>query len=212
MNKIVVFSLVTLITSGCWQNSATTVEAVPVNTTDSYKTKGIVKMSSPIQGLDYPELFAMGEGTRLLATQESIAKLEAFVRDSSANPYERLLVAELLHSKQGTYLLDNKEMANLHAQAIVHARMHNPWGLPGEPIAFGDSLLTLGASVEEALRPLLDNKTELIYFGSEEPTIASMYDYRIADLAAGILAARKGIAFIDNRNQEARDQWIRENF
>lgn len=167
-------------------------------------------MSSPIAGLDYPELFAMQQGAQLLE-QQGIPKLEAFVRDPAGDAYDRVLVAELLHQRQQPYGLSNAEMAALHAAAITQARMHNPWGLPGEPSDFGEAVLKLGEEVETALQPLLKDTTLLVYIGSEEPTIASMYKYRVADLAAGLLAARKKIAFINSRDPAARDRWIEAN-
>ena len=168
-------------------------------------------MSSPIAGLDYPELFAMKQGAHLLETQ-GIPKLEAFVRDPSGDAYDRVLVAELLHQHQQRYLLSNGEMAQLHGSAIVQARMHNPWGLPGEPLDFGEELLKLGDPVEAALRPLLQNPTPLRYIGSEEPTLAKMHKYRVADLAAGLLSTHQGIRFINDRDPAARDRWIKEQF
>ena len=183
-----------------------------ISQTNQPKTERLKQMPSPITGLDYPQLFAMGEGARLLATQESIARLEDFVQNPAGNPYERVLVAELLHNHQGQYLLDKTTMAQLHAEAIANALIHNPWGLPGEPIDFGDALLNLGDPIEEALQPLLKNTTMLRYIGSEEPTLAKMYKYRVCDLAVGILAVHKNIPFIDNRDPAIRDQWIRDNF
>lgn len=167
-------------------------------------------MSSPISGLDYPQLFASKQGTQLLEAQ-GIPKLEAFVRDPAGSAYDRLLVAELLHHHQQPYPLNAREMAQLHADAIVHARMHNPWGLPGEPLDFGEALVKLGAPADEALRPLLHNSTPLRYIGSEEPTLADLYQYRVADLAAGLLAARRNLRLIDARDPAVRDQWIKDN-
>jgi hypothetical protein len=195
--------------AGSQPDQLNTAEAQPAPSPAA--TERSAQMTSPIAGLDYAQLFAMGEGARLLAKPDMIPRLEAFVRDPAGNPYERVLVAELLHKQQGRYLLDKSAMANLHAQAIAQAPMHNPWGLPGEPIDFGQALLDLGTPIEEALQPLLKNTTPLRYVGSEEPTIARLYKYRVADLAAGILAARRGIPFVDNQDPAVRDAWIREH-
>ena len=92
--------------------------------------------------------------------------------------------------------MDDRALALLHAQAMPGATEHNPWGLPGTaPGPLGVSLLSLGAHAEEALRPLLVDQTPLNYFGSEEPTLASMYHYRVADLAAWLLARQQGREF-----------------
>jgi hypothetical protein len=167
-------------------------------------------MSSPITGLDYPELFASKRGIQLLETK-GITQLEAFVRNPDGDAYDRLLVAELLHRHNQPYPLDTTGMAHLHAKAISQARIHNPWGLPGEPLEFGETLLALGDPTEVALYPLLQNQMPLRYIGSEEPTLAKMYNYRVADLAAGLLAVCKGLRFINARDPAVRDQWIKGN-
>ena len=207
----VFWSLILILGLGCSHLNAS--ESVQGNLVDrTSEVEIMVTPSSPIDSLDYPQLFAMGMGEQLLSSDEKVTQLEIFVRNAANAPYERLLAAELLYRKQGYYQLDVAAMAELHAEAIKNARMHNPWGLPGEPYDFGESLLSLGETVESALKPLLTDTNKLVYFGSEEPTIAKMYNYRVADLAASLLAAKFGIPFIDNRNSAERDEWIKENF
>lgn len=210
MVKLIGLIMVVLLAIGCLHQAGSGNSAIdsPIHPLPSAR---VIKMSSPIAGLDYFQLFAAGQGAKLLETQASITNLEQFVRSPEGTPYDRVIVAQLLYNHQGHFLLSNSEMAELHAAAIGQAPMHNPWGLPGEPVDFGAALLKLGDSLEPAFKPLLENSTLLKYFGSEEPTLASMYKYRVSDLAAGLIAVHQGISLIDHRDPKIRDQWIREN-
>jgi hypothetical protein len=54
----------------------------------------------------------------------------------------------------------------------------------------------------------LSDQRELAYEGSEEATIASRHHLRVKDLAAALVAAIRGVAFVEDPAPAARDAAI----
>ena len=137
----------------------------------------------------------MGQARKTLeAIPDAQAQLKMLGADA-ARPWETRFKAYEAFFSLGGKLADEQERrqaARLYADAIANAPLHNPFELP-ETIKSGlasKNLLALGAEVViPALRPLLKNPRPLVYEGSEEPTLARLRKYRVADLAGALISA-----------------------
>ena len=100
-------------------------------------------------------------------------------------------------------------MADVLADALSRDHVHNRWGLPGEFTGrFGKQLLALQAEGDAALRRLLDDRRPLEIEGSEAATLNSKAHYRVADLAAWLLASAHGEAWRNDPDPGVRDAEI----
>ena len=85
---------------------------------------------------------------------------------------------------------------------------HNRWGLPGTFVGpDGQRLLEL-PDAAPALAGLLDDQRELVIEGSESATIQNRARYRVADLAAYLLAELLGASFDAAADRAGRDAQI----
>jgi hypothetical protein len=91
---------------------------------------------------------------------------------------------------------------------------HGRWGLPGHFVGdAGQALLAHGDAAVQALRPLLDDTTVLSVEGSEAATLQAQASWRIADLAAWLIARQRSLpagARLASPDQAARDDAIAE--
>ena len=138
------------------------------------------------------------------------SKLLEIVHDKDASPDRRFVAAEALVEGGWTGWRakpdDRHAMAHALADALARDRIHNRWGLPGEFVArFGKQLLTLNVEGESALRRLLDDRRPLQIVGSEAATINSKARYRVADLAAWLLASAHGLPWRNDPDPGIRD-------
>ena len=102
------------------------------------------------------------------------------------------------------------QVAEVYVAALAGASYPNRWGLPYSVASSPTSrrLSALGAPAEAALIPLLSDQRELAYEGSEESTIASRDHLRVKDLAAALVAAIRGVPFVEDPAPAARDAAI----
>jgi hypothetical protein len=141
------------------------------------------------------------------------SKLLAIVHDDNAPPDRRFVAAEALveggWSGWRTKPEDRRAMADVLANALARDRVHNRWGLPGEFVGrFGKQFATLHAEGDRALRRLLDDRRPLAIAGSEAATINSKARYRVADLAAWLLASAHGVEWRNDPDPAVRDAEI----
>lgn len=103
-------------------------------------------------------------------------------------------------------------MAAVQSQAIRDADDAGLWGLPPDVTSSAVSrhLIVLGPRALPYLRPLLDDKNELPYAGSEIAAIAALRQYRVSDLAAGLIAVILGVPYQDAETPAERDRQIDE--
>ena len=149
----------------------------------------------------------------LAAIPSAEQKLLALARDERETPARRFAAAEALAEGAWEGWRSTGEGRAAVARALVEAmagdRSHNRWGLPGAFVGpFGRRLLSLGEGAEAALLPLLDDARPLSIEGSEAATINSRAGYRVADLAAWLLASSRGLAWRDDPDPRARDEEI----
>jgi hypothetical protein len=139
--------------------------------------------------------------------------LLAIVHDKDSKPDRRFVAAEAL--LEGGWIgwranpEDRRAMAATLADALARDRVHNRWGLPGEFTGgFGKQLLTLGHEGDFELRRLLDDNRPLAIAGSEAATLNVGARYRVADLAAWLLASAHGIPWHNDPDPRVRDAEI----
>ncbi len=98
-------------------------------------------------------------------------------------------------------------MASVQAEAIRTAEDASLWGLPPDVTASEVSrhLVVLGRRVLPHLRPLLDDARELPIAGSETSAIAALHQYRVSDLAAGLIAVIVGTPYQNGKTPAERD-------
>lgn len=135
--------------------------------------------------------------------------LEAIATDKSRDDALRYKASEALYAQGGSLSSDEDkaDIARLYAQTLGSATEHDVWGLPSQsPTGPGKRIVALGKPALLELRPLLDNGTTLLLEGSEEPTIAEMRGYRVADLAGRYASEILGVSFdVENDSPAARD-------
>jgi hypothetical protein len=102
------------------------------------------------------------------------------------------------------------QVVEVYVAALAGAAYPNRWGLPYSVTSSPTSqrLIALGAPAAAALTPLFSDQRELAYEGSEEATIASRHHLRVKDLAAALVAAIRGVAFVEDPAPAARDAAI----
>jgi hypothetical protein len=141
------------------------------------------------------------------------SKLLAIVHDHDAVPDRQFVAAEGLFeaglNSWQAKLEDRRAIAGVLADALARDRVHNRWGLPGEFTGrFGKQFAPLRAEGDAALRRLLDDNRPLIIEGSEAATLNSKAHYRVADLAAWLLASTHGIPWRNDSDPGVRDAEI----
>jgi hypothetical protein len=87
---------------------------------------------------------------------------------------------------------------------------HNRWGLPGTYVGPDGRRLVDLPDATAALAGLLDDQRELVIEGSETATIQNRARYRVADLAAYLLAEHLGVPFDAAADRAGRDEQIAE--
>lgn len=105
--------------------------------------------------------------------------------------------------------------ANLKAKILTStlatARWYNDWGLLGDSAFDGESakaLIETGESASALLRPLLDDRTRALLFGSEASTESRLKQYRRCDFAYRYLAIIENRTPAFHVNPEQRDKDI----
>lgn len=130
---------------------------------------------------------------RLPELRAAADELAAAVRDGRSSPARRFAAVLALLESGASEALREEQTSRAAAEALAAAiprdRVHNRWGLPHAFVGpLGQALLALPAGAGEALTPLLEDDTELRIDGGEAATVQQHERYRVADLAAYLLA------------------------
>ena len=171
-------------------------------------------LADRLMSLGYTRLFLSLDDAALnaLSSEPGAAEaLAALVRDPGAEAKARFLAAEILFRKQPRYPspADTALLAPIYADALRHAQMANPWGMPGELDGpAGRHLVAIGRAAAVALLPLLDDARAVIYGGSEEATVGNSYQYRVKDFAAFFIHCITGAPYSVLKAQPERDREI----
>ena len=158
-----------------------------------------------IEILDRRDPFLSGPGRPTLSEDElqalaAIADIEEELVAVAADPEQplprRFAAASAMFQGGWTDWRDGPAGAAIAAAlaaAIREDHSHNRWGLPGVFVGpSGADLLHIDVGVDEALTPLLDDQRELVIEGSEAAARAEREHFRIADLAAYLIAKHRG--------------------
>lgn len=150
------------------------------------------------------------------AEPDSLARLEAIVRDRAAPMKARFLACEVLFEKHFVFVpeVGAAVVAEIYAHALVNdlTGMANSWGLLYEhndegPV--GIRFVMIGDAAIPALLGLLDDASRsLTYAGSEEATVGNAYGFRVKDYAAFYLGKIKRIPVAFHERPEDRDREI----
>ena len=158
--------------------------------------------------------FAIGAGRQALAALGVTAdELLAVGRDAGCPNALRFAAFEGWVGVAGEAALGQVDdataaaMAEVQAEAIRRADDASAWSLPPDVTSsvLSRHLVVLGRRALPALRPLLDDLRPLPIAGSETSAIAARRKYRIADLAAGLIAVIAGVPFQDGATPADRD-------
>jgi hypothetical protein len=168
-------------------------------------------LAAELAALGYLDLF-MRAGTehqdRLWNRPDGPEELEALAVDPSASWGPRFLAAEILFRKQAGFPRNDQRdaLAPAYVEALRHATMGNPWGLPGELDGdAGRHLVSLGEAAAVALEPLLDDERRVPYWGSQEATWGNSFAFRVKDFAAFFVSAIRGRPYVLHTDPSARD-------
>jgi hypothetical protein len=167
------------------------------------------------QNDDGGDLFAPATLAQLAALPDVDAGLLA-IASSPSEPLARRFAAveALLQKGPGPVVATAATTAaviDVVVQALPQDRVHNRWGLPGHaPGRLAKRLLRLPGIEAKAdrLLPLLDDQRLLEIEGSESATIQDIRRYRIADLAAYLIALARKVAYPDDPDPAVRDRFI----
>ncbi len=171
----------------------------------------ILDAAEPLYVDDGRTVFDADALAKLNAAAGSEGPLLAIVRDDTQTLARRFAAVEGLRQLGWTTWTtsdaDARTVAHLMAQAILVDEIHNRWGLPGYDVGVTGKLMTsLSAGVEDALKPLLDEGDRLKIIGSQEATTDRTYQFRIADLAAFLLAEHLGTPWHPAETAAERDK------
>ena len=173
-------------------------------------------LAAELAALGYTDLF-MRAGTqdldRLWNRPRGPQELEALAIDPDASWEPRFLAAEILFRKQAGFPRTEQRaaLAGAYAEALRHAAVGNPWGLPGELDGdAGRHLVSLGEPAAVALEPLLDDQRRIPFWGSKEATLGNSYAFRVKDFAAFFLSAIRRRPYVLHTDPSARDADIKK--
>jgi hypothetical protein len=130
-----------------------------------------------------------------------------------APPYHRYyLLAEAIREIDPAAFaaLDAGEQLRVYVEAMRHARTLDDWGYPMREDfgARGRWLLERGAAAVPLLAALLDDRRPATLLGSQESTLARMYQNRVCDYALYFLLALRGERPDYPKDPAARDRMI----
>ncbi len=171
-------------------------------------------LAGRLKALGYSRLFLSLDDAALNSLWHEPRAAEALavlVSDSGAEIGARFLAAEVLFRKQPGYPVpaETALLAPIYGDALRHAELANPWGMPGELDGpAGQHLVAIGRAVAAALVPLLDDARAVIYGGSEEATIGNSYQYRVKDFAAFFIHCISGAPYSVRKTPPERDEEI----
>jgi hypothetical protein len=171
-------------------------------------------LSRRLTELGYAELFLeLGDETldSLWHTPGVPARLAALSGDLSAPAEARFLAAETLFRRDSSALTEARKaaLAPAYAEALRHAALANPWGLPGTLDGpAGQHVVSLGEPAVAALTPLLTDGRPVLYAGSAEATFGNSYRYRVKDLAAFLISRIRGLSYPVHLSPVDRDTEI----
>lgn len=148
--------------------------------------------------------------------EENHGLLYEIVEDVELNGKARFLAAEILFSRELTFLsrFKGEMVAGIYADALVnnYTGNANTWGLLYEPDDFGPVGIRfdmIGKAAIPTLVGLLDNSDHgTFYEGSKEATMGNSYNYRIKDFAAFYLGKIIGYELKYFESFEQRDEQI----
>lgn len=103
-------------------------------------------------------------------------------------------------------------LAAVYAAAIGDLDDLNIFNLPESVRSSATSrhVIALGHEALPALRPLLERTAEAPYGGSEEASIAALHAVRYCDLAAALVAAILGEAYVNDPDPAVRDRQVEQ--
>jgi hypothetical protein len=167
------------------------------------------QLAERLTGLGYQGLFlGLPPAPRTLWQEAGMPEALSALAANPAQPAEaRFLAAEVVADRTGHLPpVPPDQLAEAYAATLRRTTVADLWGLPGAPhTAPARHLLSFGEAAAAALRPLLEDGTEIDYGGSEEATLADQARWRVKDLAASFVAAIRGLPFDAAAPAAARD-------
>jgi len=162
---------------------------------------------------DGGDLFAPAAISQMAAMPDVDASLVAILSSSNEPLARRFAAVEALLQRGPAPVVATADTTAAVLDVVVKAlpqdRVHNRWGLPGHaPGRLSKRLLLLPDLDTDRLRPLLDDQHLLEIYGSETATIQEMHRYRIADLAAYLIALARHVTYVDDPDPSVRDRFI----
>jgi hypothetical protein len=159
-----------------------------------------------LEETSFEKLFLQGEASKVIARAGVEAELSGVVADGEVAPKQRVLAHELLLELGRPA---RPELAETYCRTLPDGFPHNCWGMPGQYLErLGRTTVAFGRRAIPCLASLFDDRRRLGYFGSEEPTLSEEMQYRVCDLAAYLVSEIVGVAYVDAKEPEARDEFI----
>lgn len=178
--------------------------------------KNVERLERTLMSTTYGELFERQvpeQQTAIMGQPEAIAGLHKIVQRAASPMHARFLAAELLFSRQPEFpaAAEAAALPAIYAWAIGNQETGNMWGLPGDDDGqAGTHVVRLGSPVVAALLPLFQDERLLPYGGSIEATAASLWQVRIKDVAASLVARILKQTFPKQADKATRDGFIKQ--
>jgi hypothetical protein len=188
----------------------------PGSTDNKGSQPGTSDLANRLMSFTYREVFQAANEDVLDAiwngpgAQEALATLAL---DPKAPDLARFLAAEIIFYRQAMSPSEEqkRQLAAVYAKALAgnFTGMANTWGLPDVVRGLaGEHFVDLGEAAIPALATLLDDTKRVYYAGSQEPTLANSYGYRVKDLAAFYIGKIRNVPFPLDEDPAKRDQDI----
>ena len=144
-----------------------------------------------------------------------MAALHTIVGRAASPMHARFLAAELLFAREPGFPAGDAAAAlpPIYAWALANHPTGNLWGLPGDDDGqAGTHVVRLGAPMVPALVPLFADERRLPFAGSIEATAAELWQVRVKDIAAALVARilHHQPAFPKQADRSVRDTYIQD--
>ena len=179
-------------------------------------SKNVERLEQTLMSTTYGDLFERQipeQQTAIMSQPGALAGLHKIVQRAASPMHARFLAAELLfvHQRDFPAAAEVASLPAIYAWAIANQPTGNMWGLPGDDDGqAGTHVLRVGRPMIPALIPLFKDDRLLPFGGSIEATAASLWQVRVKDVAASLVAHILKESFPKQADKATRDAFITE--
>jgi len=180
------------------------------------ESKNVERLEKTLMSTTYGDLFEVQvpeQQNAIMKQPDAPATLRAIVQRTASPMQARFFAAELLFVRQPDFpaAADAASLPGIYAWALANQPTGNLWGLPGDDDGqAGKHVLRVGQPMVAALLPLFQDDRLLPFDGSIEATAAGLWQVRVKDVAASLVAHILKQPFPKQADKATRDGFIKD--